>query len=156
MAKGSNKKPRRAAWSEAKARRFLEALTESCNVTFAAETAGLSSSVVYRRRRSDASFRAEWATALSTAYAALEMWLLRRALHGVEKPIDAKDPEAGTMRHYDDRTALALLRMHRDKVEAVDRVVDAQEHEEACERIIEKLRRLRERVTGERVTGDAG
>ena len=49
------------------------------------------------------------------------------------------------MREYNDRVALALLRHHRDSVAAVESQIDDEEYEEACERIIDKLARLRER-----------
>ena len=135
-------------WTEAKTVCFLETLAESCNVTLAAETAGVSSTSVYRRRNQDATFRAAWGKAVATAVAAIEMMLLKRALHGVERPVDPKNLEAGVLTHYDDRTALAMLRMHRDTAVEADRDVDATDYQEAVERIMARLARLRERVTG--------
>ena len=133
-------------WSARKEKRFIEALTESCNVTFAAKEAGISVSTAYRRRQADATFRAAWGRAVGVGYSQLEMLLLERALHGVEKPVGAKSGEAGVMRHYDDRTALALLKLHRDGAAAVEQPVDCAEHEEAVERIIARLARLKERL----------
>ncbi|MBA3667771.1 MAG: hypothetical protein H0W65_08620 [Sphingomonas sp.] len=135
-------------WTEAKTERFLETLAESCNVTLAAESAEVSSTSVYRRRSQDATFRAAWGKAVATAVAALEMMLLKRALHGVERPVDIKNPEAGVLTRYDDRTALALLRMHRDTAVEADGDVDATEYQEAVERIMARLSRLQERITG--------
>lgn len=143
-------------WTAKKEKRFIEALTESCNVTFAAKEAGISVSAVYRRRQIDATFRAEWGRAVSVGYSQLEMMLLERALHGVEKPVSAKAGEAGVMRHYDDRTALALLKLHRDGAAAAEQEVDSAEHEEAVERIIARLARLKERLEGAIETKSAG
>lgn len=143
-------------WSEAKTRSFIDTLASTCNVTKAAAAARMSISAVYRRRAQDASFRAAWGQALSIGYAQLEMMMLERALHGVERIIDLKDGETRVMRDYCDRTALTLLKMHRDSAVAAEEPVDAHEYEEACERIIARLKRLRERVLrDEASTGSA-
>ena len=151
MQAGARPKRRRARptdWTAAKQERFIEALTTSCNVTLAAKKAKVSLTTVYRRRQADASFRAEWARAVSVGYSQLEMMLLERALHGVEKPVSAKAGETGVMRHYDDRTALALLKLHRDGAAATEQPVDGAEHDEAVERILARLARLKERLEG--------
>jgi hypothetical protein len=149
---GGRKPRKRSAramdWTEAKQRKFIEALTESCNVSFAVKKANVSTTTVYRRRSEDAGFRAEWARAVSVGYSQLEMMLLDRALHGVEKPVSAASPEKGMMRHYDDRTALALLKLHRDGAAAADAQVDSAEHEDAVERNIARLARLKARLEG--------
>jgi hypothetical protein len=49
------------------------------------------------------------------------------------------------MREYSDRTALALLRMHRESVAIANQSVDEGEWEEARERIVARLQRIRER-----------
>jgi len=132
------------SWTVAKQRKFLEALAESCNVKLAAKRAGLSTSRAYVRRAEDASFRAGWDRALATGYAQLEMLLLERALHGVEKRVIGRDGTTTVMRIYSDRVALALLRMHRDNVKFADETVDDAEWQEARDRIVERLQRLRE------------
>jgi len=137
--------PRKSDWNSAKEDRFIEALTDSCNVTHAAAEAGVSVSAAYRRKASDASFRAAWRRAVSVGYSQLEMMLLERALHGVEKPVSVKAGESGVMRQYDDRTALALLRHHRDAAETAEQEIDATELAEATERIIARLKKLKER-----------
>ena len=138
---------RKSDWSTTKEDRFIEALTDSCNVTHAAGVAGVSVSAAYRHKAKDASFRAAWARAVSVGYSQLEMMLLERALHGVEKPVSTKAGESGVMRHYDDRTALALLRHHREAAEATEQEIDANELAEATERIIARLKQLKERGT---------
>ena len=143
-------------WTPAKQEKFIDALTESCNVTLAAKKARVSLTTVYRRRSQDATFRAEWGRAVAVGYSQLEMMLLERALHGVEKPVSAKAGETSVMRHYDDRTALALLKLHRDGAAAAEHEVDSAEHEEACERIIARLARLKERLEGAIETKSAG
>ena len=137
--------PSRRSWTKAKERAFISALAESCNVKLAAKTAKVSASAIYVRRSRDASFRRAWDQALSAGYAQLEMMMLERALHGVEKIVVLKSGETQVMREYSDRVGLAMLRMHRDSAAAADESVDAEDYQEACERIIARLQRLRER-----------
>ena len=132
------------SWTPARQKAFLMALGESCNVKLAARKAGLSTSRAYARRAMDASFRAGWDQALATGYAQLEMMLLERAMHGVEKKVTARDGTTTVMRQYSDRVALALLRMHRENASYATESVDDREWQEARERIIERLQRLRE------------
>lgn len=144
---GTRKRQVRAShrsWTSAKERRFLEALATCCNVKLAARTAKVSTSAAYIRRQRNAAFRAAWETALATGYAQLELMLLERALHGVEKVVIARDGTRTVMRQYGDRVALALLRMHRDTAKAADEPIEDAEYEEARERIIARLERLAE------------
>jgi hypothetical protein len=136
--------PSYRSWTPAKQRAFLEALAESCNVKLAAKQACVSTSAAYVRRGKDASFRAGWDQALATGYAQLEMMLLERALHGVEKTVIARDGTKTVMREYSDRVALALLRMHRDNAMLASETASNEEYQEACDRIVERLERLKE------------
>ena len=138
-------RPSQRSWTKAKVTAFLEALAASCNVKLAAKKAGVSTSMAYVRRGRDATFRAGWDRALSTGYAQLELMLLERALHGVEKTVTTRDGTTTVMREYSDRVALALLRMHRDAAAMADEEVQDQEFEEARERIFARIQRLRER-----------
>ena len=145
----SGKRKRRVApshrsWTAAKERKFLEALASCCNVKLAAKTAKVSTSAVYVRRTKNASFRLAWDGALATGYAQLELMMLERALHGVEKIVIARDGTQTRMREYSDRVALALLRMHRDTAKVADEPVEEADYEEARERILARLERLRE------------
>ena len=143
---GPQKRTGRASdWTQDKADRFVEVLADSCNVSLAARAIRRSLSNVYKQRARDAVFRAAWDQALSIGYSKLEMMMLERALHGVEKVVALKNGESRIMREYNDRVALALLRHHRDSVAAFESGVDAEDYDEACERIIDKLSRLRER-----------
>ena len=144
---GSRKRqvrPSYRSWTAAKERKFLVALATCCNVKLAAKMAKVGTSTAYVRRQKNAAFRAAWETALATGYAQLELMLLERALHGVEKIVIARDGTKTVMREYSDRVALALLRMHRDLAKAADEPVDDVEFEEARDRIVARLERLRE------------
>lgn len=133
------------SWTPRKERAFLASLTETCNVKLSAKRAGVSHNCVYERRNRSASFRASWDAALATGYAQLELMMLERALHGVEKTVIARDGTARVMREYSDRTALALLRMHRENAAIANETVDDNEWQEARDRIVARLQRIRER-----------
>lgn len=72
-----------AAWTNP----FLNALREHGVVAQACRDAGVTSSVVYNRRREDADFAAAWDNALEDACDALELEARRRAVQGVEEPV---------------------------------------------------------------------
>ena len=132
-------------WTRKMADHFVETLADTCNVTLAAAAIGRSIANVYKWRGKDAAFRASWDRALAIGYSRLELMLLERALHGVEKVVVARDGTSSVMREYPDRVALTLLRMHRETAAMAEESVDGREHDEACERIIAKLSRLKER-----------
>ena len=136
-------------WSQEKADKFIQVLADSCNVSLAARAIKRSIGNVYLQRSKDAEFRASWDQALSIGYARLEMMMLERALHGVEKLIVLKSGETKVMREYSDRVALSLLRLHRENVGATNEGIDDEDYQEACERIIARLQRLRERDEAE-------
>ena len=133
------------SWTPAKRTAFFEALAETCNVKLAAKMAGVSTSRAYTLRDQDAAFRAGWERALATGFAQLEMMLLERALHGVEKTVTRRDGTVTIMREYSDRVALALLRMHREQASLANEEPDEGEWQEARERIVARLQRIRER-----------
>ena len=131
--------------SERQQQRFLEALAETCNVLLSAQTAGVRPQRVYDLKARDASFRLGWDRALAAGYAELELIMLRRALHGVEKMVKAPDGKLTVMMQYSDRLGLALLKMHREGASYADEHdVETEEHREACERIMARLDRLGE------------
>jgi hypothetical protein len=142
------RRQKKPAWTRAKEKKFLETLAETCNVLLSAKAAKVRPQRAYDRRAKDAAFRASWDRALAEGYAQLEMMMLERALHGVEKTIVLKSGETSVMREYNDRTALALLRMHRETAATASESVDREDYQEACERIISRLERLREREEG--------
>lgn len=148
--KGVQKRTGRPSdWTQDKADKFIQVLGDSCNVSLAARAIKRSVANVYIQRTKDAAFRAQWDQALAIGYARLEMMMLERALHGVEKAVKLTNGESKIMREYNDRVALALLRQHRDSVGAIEGRLDDEDYQEACERIIDKLARLRERDLGE-------
>jgi len=146
-AKPQMKKRTRRDWSKAKARSFLEALDATCNVSEACRQSGLSVTVVYRRRKIDAGFRAEWNETLASAYRRLELVLLERAFNGTEKVLRRRDGNDEVMREYSERLGLTLLKMHRERVVETEAAHEVSEDQlaELRARVLRKLERVAQR-----------
>lgn len=137
------RKQRKHEWSNRKEEAFLTELAETCNVTLAAEAAGMSAAAAYNRRKTHAAFRAGWAEALATAYQRLELVLLDRVLNGTEKIVRCRDGSEERIRDYSNQAALTLLRMHRDSAMEVIEEPPKEDVAEVRERPVQKLERLR-------------
>ena len=144
-AKPQRKKRAKRDWSKAKAVKFLTVLGDTCNVSEACRQTGLSVTVVYRRRKMDAAFRAEWNEILASAYRRLELVLLERAFNGVERVVRRRDGNDETMREYSDGLGLKLLQMHRDTVGEAEAERPQEDVDEIRERLVRKLQRLKKR-----------
>jgi hypothetical protein len=139
------KKRAKRDWSKAKAVKFLGVLSETCNVSEACRQSGVPMTVVYRRRKMDAGFRAAWIEAIGVAYSRLELVLLDRAFNGTEKVTVRKDGSEERMREYPNHIALRLLQMHRDTAVEADHEPPAEEIQEIRERLVRKLQRMKKR-----------
>jgi hypothetical protein len=149
------KKQARRDWSKAKAERFLGVLAETCNVSEACRQTGISMTVVYRRRKMDAKFRAAWNETLSGAYSRLELVLLDRAFNGTEKVMTRHDGSEDRMREYPNHIALRLLQMHRETVSETQHEMAEEDVNEIRERLVRKLQRMKKR-DAEQEQGQAG
>jgi hypothetical protein len=137
---------RKDGWTEAKKREFLAELAATCNVTLALERVGMEKSSLYRLRRRSAKFRADWAEALRVSYAKLELELLDRAMNGTVKTIVRGDGRTETIREYPNGIALALLKIHKDKVAEAEVEHDPVQIEEVRQRIMRKLAIVKQRI----------
>jgi hypothetical protein len=133
------------SWTKGKECEFLSVLGETCNVTRACEVAGISLAHAYRKRKSDAAFRAAWLEAIGAAYHRLELVLLDRAFNGTEKVVQRRDGSEERMREYSNQLGLALLKMHRDTAMEAAPENEPDNIEEIRERLFNKLERLRKR-----------
>lgn len=70
---------------------FIEALSCSCNVTAAAEAAGIVVNTAYNHRRTDPAFREMWWQALEQGAAKLVALRLQREIERAENPSGALD-----------------------------------------------------------------
>lgn len=143
---GARPKMRRASkrdWTKAKEQAFVETLAETCNLSRAAEAAGVSTSSARERRKTNARFRAGCNEAIASAYQRLELAVLERSLNGTEKIVVRKDGSEERIREYPNAIALTLLRMHRDTAAEVLEEPAEADIEEVRERLFQKLQRLR-------------
>jgi hypothetical protein len=142
---------RKGDWTPRIEQRFADVLAETCNVTLASKAIKRSTGTVYAHRARSAAFRALWEAALATGYSRLELMMLERALHGQEKVVTGRDGSTRVMREYPDRIALSLLKMHREGAGTGEgtAAIDEAECEEARERILARLERIRERALEE-------
>ena len=140
-------------WTSKKEKEFLSALAETCNIRLAAEIAGVSVGHAYKKRKSDAAFRAGWLEAMSTAYQRLELVLLDRAFNGTEKVITRKDGSEERMLEYSNQLALTLLKMHRDTAVASAPENEPADIDEIRQRLFDKLERLRLREAAQCAEG---
>lgn len=111
---------------------FLETLVATSNVSASAEEAGVPTTDVYRTRRADEAFAAEWRAALFEGYTNLEMEVLGYL----------RDP--APKRKLDVAVALRLLAAHKETVakERAHRTsVSAAQVRATIDRKVEKLRK---------------
>lgn len=139
-------------WSKAKARDFLSALADTCNVSEACRRSGVPMTVAYRRRKMDAAFRAGWLEAIATAYQRLELVLLDRAFNGTEKVVKRRDGSEERMLEYSNQLGLQLLKMHRNTAVEASSELPPGDVDEMRERLVKKLLRLKKRIEGEAAT----
>ena len=137
------------SWSKAKAKEFLSVLAETCNVSEACRQSGIAVSAAYRRRKSDAGFRASWLETIAAAYQRLELVLLDRAFNGTEKLIKRRDGSEEVMMEYSNSLGLALLKLHHDSAVEADTAFEPDDIDELRARLINKLERMRKRDGGD-------
>jgi hypothetical protein len=139
------KKRARRDWSRAKAEAFLSVLATTCNVSEACRRGRVSMTVVYRRRKMDAAFRAGWLEAIAEGYRRLELVLLDRAFNGTEKVIRRRDGSEERMIEYSNQLGLQLFKMHRETAAEAEVELTAEDVAEIRERLVRKLQRLKRR-----------
>lgn len=138
----------RADHNAAKRKVFLEQLAITSSVTQSAAIAGIAHSTLYSWKKSDPDFAAAWLEALAAGYELLEMEMLERARQGVERKIFHHGKHVATVRDYDHRAALQLLRMHKEAVALVRaaRAEVAAQAEPVRDTLEEKLKKVNMRL----------
>lgn len=101
--------------------RFLEALSDTANVSAAAKKIRISRQYMYQVREEDEEFAAAWDEAVKLGTAALEDEAVRRAKDGTLKPVFYKGVKVGTVREYSDTLLIFLLKA-RDPDKYAERV----------------------------------
>jgi predicted DNA-binding protein len=152
LARPARKPARRASPLPKWMKPFLAALADTSNVTAAARKAGVTTSVVYERRRADHEFNRRWQVALCEGYDNLEMELLHRLRSGEVKPATAARKGA---RSFDNATAFRLLSAHREsatRTKALRDNVDAATIRASIDR---KVAEMRDRVLAAKAEREA-
>ena len=143
------RKASRRNWTKTKESEFLSVLAETCNVTEAARQAGVCLSYAYKRRASNAGFRAGWMQAIGDAYQRLELVLLDRAFNGTEKVVKRRDGSEDRMLEYSNQLGLSLLKMHRNTAAEAASEMPSEDVDEMREQLVKKLLRLKKRIEGQ-------
>jgi molybdenum-dependent DNA-binding transcriptional regulator ModE len=144
--KPQQRKPSKKNWTKAQQIEFLSVLAETCNVTRACAQAGISVTHAYRKRKSDAAFRAGWIEAIGIAYQRLELAMLNRAFNGTEKVVKRRDGSEERVHEVSNQLGLALLKLHRDSAAEANIQLPQQDVDEMREQLVKKLLRLKKRL----------
>ncbi|MEO7815445.1 MAG: hypothetical protein ABIR87_08365 [Sphingomicrobium sp.] len=139
-------------WSKAAEEVFLTELTINANVQRAAAAAGFSAAAIYKRRVRDAHFAAGWDAAIAVGRTRLESFLIVQAERNFDPeamPIGEGQPKVtvgealGILKHKPAAPAAAASASAHNWV-LPEEEPDPQRVQEAADRILLRLRRLRE------------
>ena len=90
--------------------KFLSMLAQTANLLKSAEYAGISTSIVYKRRKSDPEFKEQYDEAWQAGYEILEGECARRAFEGYDQPVFQQGMQVGVIRQYSDALAMFLMK----------------------------------------------
>ena len=154
--KRARREPRK--WSGRRTEMFVSAPEDTSNVSAAIRACGMSRDAVYDRRKADPEFRRRWEQALVGAYDALEARALDVSLNGRTVKIRYQGKVVDEEVQFDTRTALTLLRMHRDTAERVRAQGEAAPTDRAAlvRELRERLLRIEARMLGRPEPGADG
>lgn len=108
-------------WSDQRAELFIASLAETLNVSAACRVSGLARSTVYRHYHDDPAFRDRWESMLEQLYRKLEIDVLARMLKGRRRTLRYAGKRVGQVLEYDDRGALALLKLRAEREKKLPR-----------------------------------
>jgi len=145
----------RAAITEMKKRKFLEAFAELGNRREACKKAGIGKTTPSIWARKDQQFLEEWETARKMATHVLEEEAHRRAVEGWEEPVFYKGEQVGTVRKYSDTLLIFLLKglkpeTYREKYEVTKQETQPQEviHTHQLREMSDEELRVLEKIAG--------
>lgn len=135
-------------WSRRKEAVFFDELAATANVQMAADAAGVSTSAVFARRLKQPLFRAKWEAVVRNAKASIDLYLVEETKKSFE-PGTLETGNVAPRVTIDQAIKISQLNALKTKREEADPFVDDsaplnEDVEEIKERIIGKLRRLRE------------
>jgi hypothetical protein len=92
---------------------FLHVLSETANVTRAAESIGMARGYMYELRDEDPEFKAQWNAAVEIGTDALEDEATRRATEGWDEPVFYQGAQCGLVRKFSDTLLIVQLKARR-------------------------------------------
>ncbi|MDP2329908.1 MAG: hypothetical protein Q8M19_04335 [Reyranella sp.] len=107
---------RRVRIASARLDAFLQHLTETGDVSVAAERVGLHRSTLYKHKSAKPAFARRWTEALEMGLDRLQDHAVNRATVGLEKPVWHRGEQVGAVRQPDNRLLQFLLKAHRPEV----------------------------------------
>lgn len=144
-------RPRKGTWTDAKREAFCLKLAQTCNVRASCRAVKMSEGGYYKLVKRDPEFRAQRDQAIAAIHFDVRLMVLKRQRDGVRRPVFHAGKKVGTITHYSDRVALALLRAHEEKAQrgADSERLRAQEDELARLRVEARLSEMNRRMGGE-------
>jgi hypothetical protein len=139
-------KQRKPAKRQDWAKKFLERLARTGNVSAACKHAKVPRRTAYERRDREVDFAAVWDEAIEIAVEVLELEARRRAAEGTLRPVFQGGKKCGAIREFSDTLLIFLLKAHRPEkyrdnmtlrheggvqLEIVEEIVDAPPASEA-------------------------
>jgi hypothetical protein len=100
----------RTKLTEEKKAKFLDALKSTASVSSAAKAIGVSRTAIYELRKNDPVFAADFEAAGALATQRLEDEAIRRAFHGVRKPVYYQGEKVDELVEYSDTLLIFLLK----------------------------------------------
>lgn len=92
---------------------FLAALSATASVTAACEKVSIARDTAYTWRKAEPDFAAAWDEAVELGTDALEDEAIRRAHHGVDRPVYQSKELVGYVREYSDTLLIFMLKARR-------------------------------------------
>ena len=101
------------SFTDKKREEFISILSETCNVSLACRTIGITRRTAYNYKEKDSEFSKAWDEAIENATDLLEFEARRRALSGTLKPVFYQGQEVGKINEYSDTLMIVLLKAYR-------------------------------------------
>ncbi|WP_250533966.1 terminase [Caballeronia sp. AZ10_KS36] len=89
---------------------FLAVLSQTANVSAAAEAIGVARQTVYQWRENDSEFASAWAKAEMLGVEGMKDEVNRRAFAGFDEPVFYQGAMCGSVRKYSDTLAMFLIK----------------------------------------------
>jgi hypothetical protein len=131
---------------------FLETLSDTANVTRAAQAIGMARTYMYEVRGADPEFEKAWDAAVQLGTSALEDEATRRASEGWDEPVFYQGEQTGLIRKFSDTLLIFLLKARdpkfreRNHLELTGKDGGAIQYENTRDRNLQSIEQLSARL----------